>query len=102
MAILPLQIIAVRWLQGILYIHLLASLGKSYKGSWENGKGQSWEVLWLLAEARSVLVPSLCPQPPTPEQSAQSIFSFKEHGEGSQFIPKEVDTSLQGQQRGTP
>lgn len=96
----PLQRTAVRWLQGILQIHLLASLGKYYKGSLDQGKGQSWEGLWLLAEEHSTLVPSPYPQLTTCEPSAQSIFSFKAHGEDSHLIPKKVDTSVQRDNRG--
>lgn len=37
MAVFPLQIIALGWLQGILHIHSLSSLGKSCLGSLEKG-----------------------------------------------------------------
>lgn len=44
--------------------------------------GQIWEALWLLAEASSAPVSFPSPQRTTLEQSAQNMFSAKEHGEG--------------------
>lgn len=65
------------------YIHSLASLGKSYEVMGE-GKGPERETLWHPAEAHSALVPFLHVLNHTPEQNcSESIFSFKEHEEGS-------------------
>lgn len=57
MAIFPLLLIALKWLQGTLNLHSLASLDEPCQESAETGVGQSWEALRLLAKACFLSVP---------------------------------------------